>query len=59
MIVGTGIAHFHQHMFARYADTPRPYDWAHSHEWPDAPHGNSDDITDLCTRLRPYFEHPD
>ena len=55
-IVGTGVAHFHQHLFVRHAGTPARYEWMASGRWPDAPRGSLDDVVDLCGRLRRYVE---
>jgi diadenosine tetraphosphate (Ap4A) HIT family hydrolase len=55
-IVGTGVAHFHQHLFARHPGTPAEYRWMNSHEWPDAPRGTGQQVTELCARLRSYLE---
>jgi ATP adenylyltransferase len=54
-IVGTGVAHFHQHLFVRYPGTPAEYGWMTSHEWPDAPRGRPAEVADLCARLQTYF----
>jgi ATP adenylyltransferase len=54
-IVGTGVPHFHQHIFARHRGTPAEYGWMASHEWPGAPRGTAAELTELADRLRPYF----
>jgi diadenosine tetraphosphate (Ap4A) HIT family hydrolase len=54
-VVGTGVPHFHQHVFARHAGTPAEYGWMASHQWPDAPRGTTEAVVDLCRRLRPYL----
>ena len=35
-IVGRGMAHFHQHVFARYRGTPEELDWMASNQWAEA-----------------------
>ncbi|HET8684819.1 MAG TPA: histidine triad (HIT) protein [Micromonosporaceae bacterium] len=54
-VIGTGVPHFHQHVFPRYPDTPEEYDWAASAQWPGAPHGGPAELADLCARLRSYL----
>jgi len=56
-IVGTGVAHFHQHVFVRHPGTPAEYGWMTADDWPEAPRGQLADIVDLCDRLRPYLEN--
>ncbi|HZM84218.1 MAG TPA: HIT domain-containing protein [Candidatus Limnocylindrales bacterium] len=55
-IVGKGVAHFHQHVFARHPGTPAEYGWMESDEWPQAPRGTATDVVSLCDRLRPYLD---
>jgi len=50
-IVGTGVAHFHQHVLARHPGTPAEYGWMASHDWPGAPRGTTPVIADLCRRI--------
>lgn len=54
-IVGRGVAHFHQHVFARHRGTPEDFDWMTSNQWGDAPHGGAAELADLSDRLRPHF----
>lgn len=54
-IVGRGVAHFHQHVFARHPGTPDEYGWMHGDQWPQGPRGNAARIAELCVLLRPYF----
>lgn len=49
-VSGRGVAHFHQHVFARHAGTPEDRPWWP--DWADAPHG---DIRALSDRLSGYF----
>jgi ATP adenylyltransferase len=51
-VIGTGVAHFHQHVFVRHAGTPAQYDWDASGRWPDAPRGTTPTAVELCSRLR-------
>lgn len=46
MVVGTGVAHFHEHVFVRHLGTPPDLPW--NEQWPDAPRG---DIEALVARL--------
>ncbi len=46
MVVGTGVAHFHEHVFVRHVGTPPDLPW--DKPWLDAPTG---DIDALVTRL--------
>jgi len=55
-VVGMGIAHFHQHLFVRHADTPAKYGWMAGDQWPDAPRGTAPMIVGLCNRLRTYLD---
>lgn len=50
MIVGTGVAHFHEHVFARHTGTPAEYEW-----WRQWDGGPSGDVNAFAARLRPYF----
>jgi ATP adenylyltransferase len=54
-IVGMGVPHFHQHLFVRHAGTPAEYGWMAGHDWPDAPRGTTEAVTDLCDRLRAHL----
>jgi ATP adenylyltransferase len=54
-IVGRGVPHFHQHVFARYPGTPGELNWMASNEWTDAPHGDAAELAELADRLRPHF----
>lgn len=53
-VIGTGVAHFHQHLVARYPDTPRELPW--HEEWKEGPHGGPDEIAALAQRLRGGLE---
>ena len=54
-IVGLGVPHFHQHVFARHRGTPRELDWMASNEWADAPHGDATELANLAACLRQHF----
>ncbi len=60
-IVGTGVAHFHQHVFARHRGTPAELDWMSGNEWDGAPRGGQAEVTALADRLRSHFggQRPD
>ena len=47
MVVGTGVAHFHEHVFVRHVGTPPDLPW--DAPWAGAPTG---DIDSLVDRLR-------
>jgi diadenosine tetraphosphate (Ap4A) HIT family hydrolase len=55
-IIGTGIAHFHQHVFVRHTGTPADYGWMSGDQWPDAPRGTTASVVELCGRLRRYLD---
>lgn len=46
MVSGRGVAHFHEHVFVRHADTPPDLAWGEP--WADAPTG---DIAELVEKL--------
>jgi ATP adenylyltransferase len=50
MVVGTGVAHFHEHVFGRHAGTPDDYEWWR--QWEGGPVG---DVEAFARRLQPYF----
>jgi ATP adenylyltransferase len=54
-VIGQGIAHFHQHVFARYRGTPAGVVWTASDEWAGAPRGGLAEVEALCARLRPHL----
>lgn len=54
-VVGRGVPHFHQHVFARHRGTPRELDWMAGDEWADAPRGDAAELAHLADRLRPGF----
>lgn len=56
-VIGTGVAHFHQHVFVRHAGTPAEYDWHSGADWPDAVRGTTATVEELCSRLRPHLVH--
>lgn len=51
-VIGTGVPHFHLHLFPRYAGTPEGYKWTELDEWDGAPHGGRREIARLVDRLR-------
>ena len=55
-VIGRGVAHFHQHVFARYRGTPDAYAWTAGDDWPGAPRGGLAEVEALCARLRPHLD---
>jgi len=51
-VIGTGVAHFHQHLTVQHRGTPADVPWHQVEEWDGAPSGDHDDIAALCSRLR-------
>jgi len=51
-VIGDGVPHFHMHVIPRYRGAPREYWGVHVDEWPGAPHGGTQEIVTLCSRLR-------
>jgi len=56
VIAGRGVAHFHQHVLARYRGTPTEVGWMDGDEWTGAPRGGKAEIEELATRLARGFE---
>lgn len=56
-VSGNSVPHLHMHLVARYPNTPKEF-WGPSevYDWKDAPMGNNQDVINLCTRLKAYFE---
>jgi len=48
-VVGRGVAHFHEQLIPRYADTPQDVPWHRTDEF--APRASAEDVTDLVQRL--------
>ncbi|MEV4312817.1 histidine triad (HIT) protein [Actinocrispum sp. NPDC049592] len=55
-IVGRRVAHFHQHLFARYQNTPEQYSWMDSAEWPGSKRGGLDEVAHLSARLAVHLD---
>jgi diadenosine tetraphosphate (Ap4A) HIT family hydrolase len=51
-VIGTGVPHFHQHLYPRYAGVQPGTPWQSVDELPDAPHGGAEEIAELVARLR-------
>jgi diadenosine tetraphosphate (Ap4A) HIT family hydrolase len=51
-IVGTGVAHFHQHLFPCPPDAPRALPWHQVDEWEGTPRGGAAKVEALCERLQ-------
>jgi ATP adenylyltransferase len=54
-IVGTGVAHFHQHLFARHPGTPSDVAWIDSDDWAGAPRVAGAELAELGSRLAVHF----
>ena len=54
-VVGRGVPHFHQHVFARHRGTPREFNWMASNQWTAAPHGDAVELAHLADDLRQHF----
>lgn len=54
-VIGTGVAHFHQHLSVRHRGTPAEVQWHEVDEWDGAPSGGPDEIAALCSRLRAHI----
>jgi diadenosine tetraphosphate (Ap4A) HIT family hydrolase len=55
MIVGRGVAHFHQHVFVRHRGTPDALAWHASNQWQGAPRADRAALDAFADRLRRYF----
>jgi histidine triad (HIT) family protein len=51
-VLGDHVPHLHIHLVPRYPGTPRKYWGVRIDEWPDAPRGGPEAITEICERLR-------
>jgi diadenosine tetraphosphate (Ap4A) HIT family hydrolase len=51
-VIGTGVAHFHEHLLPRYADTPAAVPWHAVDEWEGARRGGAGAVAELAARLR-------
>ncbi|MBA2569827.1 MAG: histidine triad (HIT) protein [Chloroflexi bacterium] len=49
MVIGTSVAHFHEHVMARHTGTPKEVPWYRSHE--AAPRADVATVRDLARRL--------
>jgi ATP adenylyltransferase len=49
VVTGRSEPHFHEHLFARHAGTPRDVPWHQSDEF--APRADADEVADLARRL--------
>lgn len=45
-VIGLGADHFHQHLYPRYPAVPAGISWMAVDEFPDAPHGDANEIAD-------------
>jgi len=53
-VVGRGVSHFHEHMFARYPDTPQDVPWQRSDEF--APRADTNEVRNLARRLARHLK---
>lgn len=51
-VIGTHVPHFHLHLWARYADTPRDVPWHKIDEWEGARHGDATQVAEFAARVR-------
>lgn len=51
-VIGTGVPHFHLHLFPRYPGTPDGTPWTELDALPGAPHGGATEVAALTGRLR-------
>ncbi len=51
-VLGDHVPHVHIHLVPRYPGAPHQYWNVHVDEWPDAPHGDLQEIAGLCLRIR-------
>jgi len=54
-VVGRGVPHFHEHVFARYTGTPDDITWLDGVEWEGAGRGGSAAVEALADQLRAYL----
>lgn len=55
-VLGDVVPHLHIHLVPRYRGAPREYWGVKVDEWPDAPRGGIEEISDLSNRLRRSLE---
>ena len=53
-VIGRGVAHFHEHLFARFPETPAEVPWHQSDE--AAPRADRRAVADLVRRLKEALE---
>ena len=51
-VIGTGVPHFHLHLYPRYPGAPPGTPWMSLDELPGAPHGGAAEVAELVGRLR-------
>jgi histidine triad (HIT) family protein len=51
-VIGTGVPHFHLHLYPRYPETPRQTAWYAIDEWEGARLGGADEIVELATAVK-------
>lgn len=57
LVSGNAVPHLHMHLVARYPGTPKEY-WGPMavYNWNGAPMGDSNEVKNLCQRLKTYIE---
>ncbi|GLO65728.1 MULTISPECIES: HIT family protein [Oceanobacillus] len=58
IVSGDNVPHLHIHIIPRYLHTPKKF-WGPSgvQDWPEAPRGNTQEILEICNRLKSYLEN--
>ncbi len=53
LVSGNSVPHLHMHLIPRYPNTPKEY-WGPMsvHDWPDAPMGDHQLVSELCERIK-------
>ena len=54
-VIGSGVPHFHQHLYPRYPGVPAGTSWMDVDGLPDAPHGGPSEIVAFADRLRKHI----
>jgi histidine triad (HIT) family protein len=52
------VPHFHALVTARYPGTPEAYWRGNVYDWPNAPKGDSNQVAEVCEKLRTYLTRP-
>ena len=54
-VIGDGVPHLHVHVIGRYPGAPREYRGPRVDEWPEAPKGDLEQISQVAERMRAYL----